>query len=90
MHHLNRESVRKNNEISRRHAHFKQDYSIPNEFASHLNDYIGTGYDRGHLAPAADFQSDQEAMNESFLLTNMSPQVANGYFLMLNQYVYEL
>jgi endonuclease G len=37
-------------------------------------DYRGTGYDRGHLAPAADFKSSPAWMSESFFMSNMSPQ----------------
>ncbi|MBC8109870.1 MAG: DNA/RNA non-specific endonuclease, partial [Verrucomicrobia bacterium] len=37
-------------------------------------DYSGSGYDRGHLAPAADFKSSDELMQESFYMSNMSPQ----------------
>lgn len=43
--------------------------------SSNLDDYKGTGYDRGHLAPAGDFHWDGEALSESFLMSNMSPQV---------------
>jgi len=38
-------------------------------------DYKSTGYDRGHLAPAADMSFSKEAMSESFYMSNMSPQV---------------
>ena len=36
-------------------------------------DYSGSGMDRGHLVPAADLKWDEEAMRQSFLLTNVCP-----------------
>ena len=52
---------------------FRSDPSIASGSAS-LKDYRGSGFDRGHLAPAGDMKWDQEAMSESFLMSNMSPQ----------------
>jgi len=36
--------------------------------------YEGFGFDRGHLAPSADFRWSAKALSESFLYSNMSPQ----------------
>ena len=38
-------------------------------------DYEKSGYDRGHLAPAADMGFSKTTMMESFYYTNMSPQL---------------
>lgn len=42
--------------------------------SAQLSDYKGSGFDRGHLAPAADFSYDDFALSQSFYLSNMSPQ----------------
>lgn len=42
--------------------------------SAQLEDYRGSGYDRGHLCPAGDMKLNYESMTESFFLSNMSPQ----------------
>ncbi|NBK21710.1 MAG: DNA/RNA non-specific endonuclease [Spirochaetia bacterium] len=58
---------------SSRKDNFRSDPSIITESAT-LSDYSGSGYDRGHLIPAADLSWSEEAMSDSFYLSNMSPQ----------------
>jgi len=55
---------------------FKQDPLVISETAND-NDYKGSGYDRGHLMPAAVCTWDSIAMYESFYYSNVSPQNAS-------------
>lgn len=53
-------------------------------------DYKSSGYDRGHLAPAADMSFDKTALEESFFFSNISPQVPGfnrGIWKKLETYV---
>jgi len=75
--HLNAERLK--GDADRKKSKFKEDPSIPVEFRSTLNDYKGSGFDRGHMAPAADHKSSQKAMDDTFFLSNMSPQVGIGF-----------
>ena len=52
---------------------FKPD-SLVSTKSAQLSDYKGSGYDRGHLAPAGDMKYSRESMIESFFMSNMSPQ----------------
>ncbi len=53
------------------------DYFLTSVKADSSLVYDGFGYDRGHLAPSADFRWSQKALSESYLYSNMSPQVAD-------------
>jgi len=59
-----------------RNDNFRADPDIEGGSAT-KNDYRGSGYDRGHLVPAADMAWDVKAMDETFLLSNISPQARN-------------
>lgn len=52
---------------------FKMDKLVPTVSAK-SSDYTKSGYDRGHLCPAADMGFSPIAMQESFLMSNISPQ----------------
>jgi endonuclease G len=52
---------------------FRKDPRIKTGSAD-LADYKGSGFDRGHIAPAADFSYDEFALSQSFYMSNMSPQ----------------
>ena len=52
---------------------FRSDPEIPTGSAT-TGDYRRSGYDRGHLAPAADMAFPGQTMADSFFMSNMSPQ----------------
>ena len=74
---LNPKVKRKNN--------FHQDHNIPKQHRVVYSDYSNTGYDRGHFAPAAAMRWSLNAMNDSFLMTNIAPQVGSGF----NQHIWK-
>jgi endonuclease G len=55
----------------------ERDYLIKDTLANGTYKYDGFGFDRGHLAPSADFRWSKKALSESFYYSNMSPQVAD-------------
>ena len=62
----------------RSNSAFKEDPRIPETFRAKMADYFRSGYDRGHMVPAADAKISQLAMDETFYLSNIAPQVGVG------------
>ena len=60
-----------------RYDRFKPDPMVPQGMTATTNDYKHSGYDRGHMAPAADMKWDEHVMKESFYLSNICPQNPN-------------
>jgi endonuclease G len=48
--------------------------SLVSTVSAQLEDYRGSGYDRGHLCPAGDMKLNMKSMSEGFYLSNCSPQ----------------
>jgi endonuclease G len=59
-----------------RDSKFIPDPKVTGRQAAH-DDYKHSGWDRGHLAPAADMKWNEQAMDESFYFSNISPQNGN-------------
>lgn len=76
--HITPESLRQR-DGDRKHSSFTEDPSIPEKFRGLLKDYFRSGYDRGHQVPAADCKWSQAAMDDTFFLSNMCPQVGDGF-----------
>lgn len=59
-----------------RAKHFQPDPLVQGISADN-QDYSHSGYDRGHMAPAADMKWSTQAMKESFYFSNICPQLHN-------------
>ncbi|XP_063051814.1 endonuclease G, mitochondrial [Engraulis encrasicolus] len=58
----------------RKFCEFKEDESVHVYHRATNADYKGTGFDRGHLAAAANHKWSQKAMDDTFYLSNVAPQ----------------
>lgn len=56
---------------------FQADRDIPFGERSELEDYRGSGYDRGHLCASADRLFSMDGNGQTFYLSNMSPQIGD-------------
>ena len=68
-------------EGNRKHSSepFAEDANDPTHMRSKLSDYKNTGFDRGHMVAASDIKFSQTAMDETFFLSNICPQVGAGF-----------
>lgn len=77
-----------------RQDNFRPDDSLPDTwYKVRPNDYTGSGYDRGHIAPSADRTRNETDNSSTFLMTNMMPQVPElnrGLWSDLEEYCREL
>lgn len=54
---------------------FAADQSLPSNYAASIKDYAKSGYDKGHMANDSDMRWDAQAEEDSFILSNMAPQL---------------
>lgn len=74
--HLTYEKLKLAEDTDRGKSEFKEDVTIHPFFRSTNQDYKNSGFDRGHLAAAANHRSNQRFMDQTFFLSNMAPQVS--------------
>ncbi|XP_045762596.1 endonuclease G, mitochondrial [Maniola jurtina] len=77
--HITKEHVKKNDAVDRSKCDFTPDESIHPFFRSQNSDYKGSGFDRGHMAAAGNHRLAQKHVEQTFFLTNMAPQVGEGF-----------
>ncbi len=59
----------------KREDEFVEDYDIPEVYRTTYNHYRGSGYTRGHICASADRWNSLEANRQTFLYSNMQPQL---------------
>lgn len=77
--HLTYARMKPGEDTDRGKSEFKEDTFIHPFFRSTNGDYKASGYDRGHLAAAANHRSSQRFMDQTFFLSNIAPQVGVGF-----------
>ncbi|KPM08650.1 endonuclease G, mitochondrial-like protein [Sarcoptes scabiei] len=58
---------------------FHEDQSFHRYFRSTNQDYKSSGYDRGHLAAAGNYRSNPKFIAETYVLSNIAPQIGVGF-----------
>lgn len=65
--------------VDRSQFNFYEDLGELPMFRATNEDYLGSGYDRGHMAAAGNHQFEHKAMAQTFILSNIAPQVGRGF-----------
>ncbi|XP_066572748.1 nuclease EXOG, mitochondrial [Amia ocellicauda] len=89
--HLSKEKLL--GKADRKHCKFKPDPRVPALFTAVNEDYLHSGWSRGHMAPAGDNKHSEQSMMETFYLSNIVPQNFEnnaGFWNRLEMYCREL
>jgi endonuclease G, mitochondrial len=65
--------------VKRKRNKFTEDTHFPHGHRANLSDYKGSGFDRGHMAAAGNYKKCHKSKNETFNLSNITPQVGTGF-----------
>ncbi|GFU24926.1 endonuclease G, mitochondrial [Nephila pilipes] len=76
--HLTEDHIESNGDIIKSNEFF-EDASIDVRFRSTEKDYLDSGFDKGHLAAAGNHLCNQEYRDDTFVLSNIAPQVGKGF-----------
>lgn len=77
----------------RDNLNFKIDHGFPKLIHASLGDYKNSGFDKGHMAAAANHDANPEELEDTFCLSNACPQnphLNRGFWLHLENYVRHL
>lgn len=89
--HLTKEQLLKG--MQQRRIDFLEDPQIPKHLRATSRDYYKSGFDRGHMSAAANAKDSKEAYEETFFLSNISPQnpdLNRGFWAHLEKHIRDL
>lgn len=58
----------------KKRSRFYSEKNLPVQYRSKYKDYTHSGFDRGHLAPDADFDYSEKALRKTYTMANIVPQ----------------
>ncbi|CAG2106518.1 unnamed protein product [Medioppia subpectinata] len=76
---MSRDELDGDHKYDRSGIEFFEDQSVHEYWRSANADYHRSGYDRGHLAAAGNHRRDHKLVAQTFVLSNISPQVGKGF-----------